>query len=122
MTRRKFLVDLAGLAVASLAWDRLALADTRSFDFSPQQQGKLRAPKNPAAQRVASGYHFITPGALTVAVAPFAAPLATYATDASTIVGSDPDYAQLLADALGLKLVLVPVAWPDWPLGLASGK
>ena len=61
------------------------------------------------SRRAASGYHFN-------------APLATYATDASTIVGSDPNYAQLLADALGLKLVLVPVAWPDWPLGLASGK
>jgi polar amino acid transport system substrate-binding protein len=122
MTRRKFLVDLAGLAVASLAWNGLALADTRSFDFSPQQHGRLRAPKNLAAQRLASGYRIIAQDTFTVAVAPFAAPLATYATDAGTIIGSDPDYAQLLADALGLKLILVPVAWPNRPLGLTSGK
>jgi polar amino acid transport system substrate-binding protein len=28
----------------------------------------------------------------------------------------------LVADSLGLKLEIVPVAWADWPLGLASGK
>lgn len=122
MTRRKFLTGLAGVAVASLSWNRLALADTRSFDFTPEQRGQLKASVDPAAQRLASSYRLVTPGILTVAVAPFAAPLATYATDARTIVGSDPDYARLLAEALGLTLTLVPVAWPDWPLGLASGK
>jgi polar amino acid transport system substrate-binding protein len=122
MTRRKFLTNLAGLAIASLAWERAAFADTRSFDFSPEQKGRPRASVDPAAQRLASNYRLVTPGVLTVAVAPFAAPLATYATDARTIVGSDPDYAQLLAGALGLKLNLVPVAWADWPLGLSSGK
>jgi polar amino acid transport system substrate-binding protein len=122
MTRRKFLTGLAGVAVASLAWDGLALADTRSFDFSPEQRGRPKASVNPAAQRLASAYRLATPGVLTVAVSPVAAPLATYATDARTIIGSDPDYAQLLASALGLKLALVPIAWTDWPLGLASGK
>jgi len=122
MTRRQFLTGLAGVAVASLGWNRLAFADTRAFDFSPEQRGQLNASADPAAQRLARGYRLVTPGALTVAVAPFAAPLATYATDARTIVGSDPDYARLLADALGLKLALVPVVWTDWPLGLASGK
>ncbi len=37
------------------------------------------------------------------------------------MVGIEPDIARL-ADALGLKLVIVPVAWADWPLGLESGK
>lgn len=122
MTRRKFLLDLAGIAVASLGLDGLALAGAAAFDFSPQQQGRLRAPSNPVAQRLTRDYRFVTPDTLTVAVSPFGPPIATYATDARTIVGSDPDYARLLADALGLKLVLVPVAWPDWPLGLTSGK
>lgn len=58
----------------------------------------------------------------TVAIAPFAPPISTYASDAKTVVGFDPDYAQLVADALGLKLELLPIAWADWPLGLSSGK
>lgn len=121
--RRKFLVNLAALAATSVAWRAgSAWGETRSFDFSPEQRGRVKAPKNPEAIRLLGGYRFVTPGALTVAVAPFATPIATYATDARTIVGSDPDYAQLVADALGLKAVLVPVAWPDWPLGLTSGK
>ena len=33
-----------------------------------------------------------------------------------------PQALELIADGLGLKLVLVPVAWADWPLGLESGK
>ena len=48
--------------------------------------------------------------------------MSTYATDARTVVGADPDYAQLVADALGRTLVLLPIAWADWPLGLTSGK
>ncbi|ABE36304.1 bacterial extracellular solute-binding s, 3 family protein [Paraburkholderia xenovorans LB400] len=122
--RRKFLANFAALSAVSMVWPAgRALADIRSFDFSPEQRGRLRAQKNPAAVRLLSnGYRFVEAGVLTVAVAPFAAPLASYATDARTIVGSDPDYAQLVADALGLKLAFVPVAWPDWPLGLASGK
>ena len=38
------------------------------------------------------------------------------------MIGADPDFALLIADSLGLKLNLVPLAWADWPLGLASGK
>ncbi|HFS6035673.1 TPA: transporter substrate-binding domain-containing protein, partial [Klebsiella pneumoniae] len=37
-------------------------------------------------------------------------------------IGSDPDIARLLAGSLGLKLRLVPTAWEDWPLGIASGR
>lgn len=120
--RRTFLMNVASLAIAA-AWPvRSARADTHSFDFSPEQRGRVRAPKNSDAIRELGVFHFVTPGTFTVAVAPFAVPIGTYATDARTVIGSDPDYAQLLADALGLKLALVPVAWPDWPLGLMSGK
>lgn len=48
--------------------------------------------------------------------------MATYATDARTVVGADLDYASAIAESLGLELELVPVAWADWPLGLTSGK
>ena len=121
--RRRFLINVTALAAMPLTWPvGFAQAATQSFDFSAEQKGRVRAPKNYAALHGLDGYRFVTPGALTVAIAPFAAPIATYATDARTVVGSDPDYAQLVADAFGLHLQLVPVAWADWPLGLASGK
>lgn len=93
------------------------------FDFSPQQAGRARADKDPEAIKlIPKDFHFVREGVLTVAIAPFAPPIATYATDAKTVVGFDPDFAQLVADALGLKLDLQPIAWADWPLGLSSGK
>ena len=121
--RRPFLARLTALAAMPLVWPaRIARAATQSFDFSPEQKERVRAPKDPDALRLLAGYHLVTAGVLTVAIAPFDPPIATYATDARSVVGSDPDYAQLVADALGLRLQLVPVAWPDWPLGLASGR
>ncbi len=110
--------------VAALAWvaaSGTALAQT--FDFSPEQKARLRADKNAAAiAAIPKDFQFVKEGVFTVAIAPFAPPIATYATDAKTVVGFDPDYAQLIADALGRKLELLPIAWADWPLGLSSGK
>ena len=121
--RRRFLCELTALAALPLAWHAgFAQAAAQTFDFSAEQKGRVRAPKDPDASRAALAYRFITPGVFTVAVAPAAPPIATYATDAHSVVGADPDYAQLLADALGLRLQLVPVAWADWPLGLTSGR
>ncbi|MPR07503.1 ABC transporter substrate-binding protein [Microvirga tunisiensis] len=104
-----------GLSHASAAGD--------IFDLSPDQPGRIRAEKNPAAAAaIPKDFKFATPGKFTVAVSPGGPPLATYATDAKTVVGADPDYALAIADSLGLELELVPVAWADWPLGLTSGK
>ena len=61
-------------------------------------------------------------GKLTVAVSPFAAPLAVYATDNKTPVGNEVDLAVALAQSLGLEADIVPTAWADWPLGVESGK
>jgi polar amino acid transport system substrate-binding protein len=122
-SRRTFVASLTALAATPLVWPiGFARAATQSFDFGPEQNGRIRAARDPDALRLLAGYRFVTPGVFTVAIAPFAAPIATYATDARTVVGADPDYAQLIADTLGLRLLLVPVAWPDWPLGLASGR
>jgi polar amino acid transport system substrate-binding protein len=110
---------LAALALA--AFGGAALAQT--FDSSPEQKGRPRTERNAAAiAAIPKDYKFVREGVLTVAIAPFAPPISTYATDAKTVVGFDPDYALLIADALGLKLELVPIAWADWPLGLSSGK
>lgn len=65
----------------------------------------------------------VEPGTLTVAISALnSPPLALLASDNRTRIGSDPDIARLLAGSLGLKLRLVPTAWEDWPLGIASGR
>lgn len=93
------------------------------FDLSPEQPGRLHTGPNPAAiAAIPQGFPFVRPGYLTVAAVPGSPPLTTYATDAKTVIGSDPDLATLVAESLGLQLEIVPVAWPDWPLGLTSGK
>lgn len=112
---------LGGLAMIGQMQDR-ALAQV-PFDLGPEQPGRVRAEKQPEAiAAVPKGFKFVEPGVFTVAVSPGGPPLATYATDARTVVGADADFAQLIADSLGLKLDLQPIAWADWPLGLASGK
>ncbi|MFV7454754.1 ABC transporter substrate-binding protein [Stenotrophomonas maltophilia] len=83
----------------------------------------LKGTFDPKAQAlIPAGYRFVTPGTFTVATHPGQLPLADYGADSKDVVGIEPDIARLIADGLGLKLVIVPVAWPDWPLGLESGK
>lgn len=114
------------LLIATLAWVAfpvLAAVAEDGFDLSPEQPGRIHAKKNDAAAAaIPADFKFVTPGKFTVAVAPGGPPLATYATDARTVVGADPEYASAVAESLGLQLELVPVAWIDWLLGLASGK
>ncbi len=118
--RRLFMT--AALAAAAGLPLRTALATAAIADLDPRQAGRVRAPRDAAAIRAAGGYRWVRDGAFTVAIAPHAPPVSTYATDARTVVGADPDYAQLVADAFGRTLALVPIAWADWPLGLSSGK
>ncbi|WP_140724432.1 ABC transporter substrate-binding protein [Pseudomonas sp. Hp2] len=83
----------------------------------------IHAQPDPAAIALLSKrFKPIVPGTLTVATVAGALPLGDYAADSKTLIGVEPDIAQLVADALGLRLNLVPVAWADWPLGLESGK
>lgn len=100
--------EAAAVAAASLAGTNTAV---------------LKGTLDPKAQAlIPAGYRFVTPGAFTVATHPGQLPLADYGADSKGVVGIEPDIARLIADALGLKLVIVPVAWADWPLGLESGK
>ena len=116
-------IGFAAAIVASCIGASSASAAGDIFDLSPNQLGRIRAEKDPAAiAAIPKDFKFVTAGKFTVAISPGGPPLATYATDAKTVVGADPDYALTIADSLGLELELVPVAWPDWPLGLVSGK
>ncbi len=112
----------ASLLVAGLTVGGTALAQS-TFDLSPEQAGRPHTTKSDKVVGLISpDFKFANPGELTVAITLGAPPLGTYATDSATPVGGDPDIASLLAEKFGLKLNLVPVAWPDWPLGVISGK
>lgn len=120
--RSKAIPAVIGIC-AFLASSLLTLA-SEPFDLSPEQSARPRAEKDPALiASIPARFKFVEDGVLTVGIAPGGTPpVATYATDAATVIGADPDIAQLIADKLGRKLNLVAVAWEDWPLGLASGK
>jgi len=111
-------------AIASIAVGLNATASAATtFNLSPDQQIRIHADPLPSAiKEIPANFKFLEKDTLTIGIVPGLPPLSTYATDARTIVGFDPDLAQLVADSLGKKLKLVPIAWPDWPLGLASGK
>jgi polar amino acid transport system substrate-binding protein len=122
MTLSRIVSSLARAAVIGAALAPTALC-ALTPDLSPEQKGRVRAEKVPAAvAAISKDFKLVTDGVLTVATNPFELPLDALATDTKTPIGNEPDIAQLVADSLGLKLELVPVAWPDWPLGLVSGK
>ncbi len=95
-------------------------AAPKTFNLSPQQD-RVPATADPAAGALVPA-EVSKDGKLTVAVSPFAAPLAVYATDNATPVGNEVDIAVALAQTLGLEAEIVPTTWADWPLGVASGK
>lgn len=118
--RSRFSVLTVGLVGLGL-WATTSPA--AEFDLSPEQSTRVHAEKSDKAiAAIPKDYKFVEPGVLTIGINPWDPPVATYATDAKAVVGTDPDLAVLLAETLGLKLNLVAVAWEDWPLGLSSGK
>jgi polar amino acid transport system substrate-binding protein len=92
----------------------------KTFNLSPQQDRVKATVDKAAAALVPEAIK--KDGKLTVAVSPFSAPLAVYATDNKTPVGNEVDIAVALAESLGLEAEIVPTAWADWPLGVDSGK
>lgn len=115
------------IGIAGIVYSRVRQAPDAGVAAATSLAGAntavLKGTFDPKAQAlIPAGYHFVTPGAFTVATHPGQLPLADYGADSKDVVGIEPDIARLIADGLGLKLVIVPVAWPDWPLGLESGK
>ncbi len=115
------------VGIAGIVYSRLRQAPDAGVVAANSLEGAntavLKGTFDPKAQAlIPAGYRFVTPGAFTVATHPGQLPLADYGADSKDVVGIEPDIARLIADGLGLKLVIVPVAWADWPLGLESGK
>jgi polar amino acid transport system substrate-binding protein len=121
ITRRNCLSLLAGAASAAILPIR-AFAQ-QAIDLSPAQAGRPRAQIDEAAIKLlAKDVKFAKDGVFTIANTASRLPFGGYADDTRTIIGSEPDIGQLVADALGRKLEVVPTAWADWPLGVTSGK
>ncbi|HDS1578400.1 TPA: ABC transporter substrate-binding protein [Stenotrophomonas maltophilia] len=121
------IVGVLVIGIAGIVYSRVRQApEGRTVDAASlvgANTAVLKGTPDPKAQAlIPAGYRFVTPGAFTVATHPGQLPLADYGADSRDVVGIEPDIARLIADALGLKLVIVPVAWADWPLGLESGK
>jgi polar amino acid transport system substrate-binding protein len=89
-------------------------------DTSPDQDRVHTQPNQEAIDLLPPG--LVDDGVLRVATTPFSAPLDFYADDNTTPIGNETDVAQLVADALGLDLELVPTAWENWPLATQSGE
>lgn len=121
------IVGVLVIGIAGIVYSRVRQAPEAAAVAAANLAGTntavLKGTLDPKAQAlISAGYRFVTPGAFTVATHPGQLPLADYGADSRDVVGIEPDIARLIADALGLKLVIVPVAWADWPLGLESGK
>ena len=100
-----------------------AKGDAPAFNLTADQDRvHLDAVPEAVASLEAGGFQPVEAGKLTVVTSPFAAPLALYADDDTTLIGNEVDLAQLIADGLGLELNIQPAAWADWPLGIQSGK
>jgi polar amino acid transport system substrate-binding protein len=98
-------------------------APQEPFDLSAQQAGQPMVEKNEAAiAALPPQFRLAKEGTLSIASTLGAAPISTYATDGSTAIGFDPELGRLIGKSLGLQVKIIPVAWPDWPLGIISGK
>lgn len=121
ITRRDSLSLLAGAASAAILPAR-AFAQ-QAIDLSPEQPGRPRAQRDEEAIKlIARDAKFAKEGVFTVGNNTGRLPFSGYASDTKTVIGSESEIAQLVADALGRKLEIVPTAWADWPLGVISGK
>ncbi len=114
---RRLTAVVAGAALLSAS-----VLYAQGIDLSPEQKGRPHAKPVPEAIKLSHDVHFVKDKSFVVALAGGILPIGGFASDSKTIIGADPDIAQLVADGLGRKLELVNVAWADWPLGLTSGK
>ncbi|WP_242653791.1 ABC transporter substrate-binding protein [Klenkia soli] len=90
-------------------------------DTSPEQADRVRTDEDPDAAALVPA-DVAEDGVLRVGVNGAGdPPLGFLADDNSTVVGSEVDIAQLVADGLGLELEVVNTTWEAWPLGVQSG-
>jgi len=116
------LFGLAGCAdpgAAAPAASSDAEAKSTSYNTSPDQN-RIRSSKD---QKLADAVpeKIKKDGKLTVATTAGSVPLSFHATDEKTVIGTEVDLAQIVADKLGLQLDLQVTSWENWPLKTESG-
>ena len=110
----------AGLMIVFLSV--LSGASAQEYDLSPEQQQRVHTTPGKIAEAIPEDVHFVQEGRFTMAMSPYVPPTSFYASDSQTVIGANADIASLIAEKLGLELDIRVVAWPDWPLGMSSGK
>ncbi|WP_440103278.1 ABC transporter substrate-binding protein [Glutamicibacter mishrai] len=116
------LLGLAGCAdpgTAAPAASADAEAQSTTYNTSPDQD-RIRSTKD---QKLADAVpeKIKKDGKLTVATTAGSVPLSFHATDEKTVIGTEVDLAQIVADKLGLELDLQVTSWENWPLKTESG-
>lgn len=111
----------AGCTAEPEAADTVQAGDT-TYDLSPAQEGRLRVDKVDAI--AAEVPQAIRDRGTLVVTGPAGSvpPLRFYATDDRTVVGSEVDFASLVADILGLKLDLQVADWSQNFVRVDSGE
>lgn len=90
-----------------------------SYNTAPDQD-RIRAEADPDLA-AAVPEQISDDGKLTVATTAGSIPLTFHADDDRTVIGSEIDLAQLVADKLGLELDVQVTSWENWPLKTRSG-
>ena len=89
------------------------------YNFSPDQN-RIRAEKDETLAAAVPDA-IAADGRLTVATTSSSVPLNFHADDDRTVIGSEVDLAQIVADKLGLELDIQVTSWENWPLKTQSG-
>jgi len=117
------LLGLAGYAdpgaAAPAASSNSESKSTITYNTSPDQD-RIRSTKDPKLADAVPD-KIKKDGKLTVATTAGSVPLSFHATDEKTVIGTEVDLAQLVADKLGLELDLQITSWENWPLKTESG-
>lgn len=119
------LIGLAGCtdpgAAAPAASDSTKTSNTQgvTYNTSPEQNRIRTQVDQKLADAVPDSIK--KDGKLTVATTAGSVPLSFHATDEKTVIGTEVDLAQLVADKLGLELDLQITSWENWPLKTESG-
>ncbi|MGP9529112.1 ABC transporter substrate-binding protein [Glutamicibacter sp. AOP5-A2-18] len=117
------LLTLAGCAdpgaAAPAASSGAEAKSSTTYNTSPEQD-RIRSTKD---QKLADAVpeKIKKDGKLTVATTAGSVPLSFHATGEKTVIGTEVDLAQLVADKLGLELDLQVTSWENWPLKTESG-
>ncbi|UYQ76796.1 ABC transporter substrate-binding protein [Glutamicibacter sp. JL.03c] len=117
------LIGLAGCAdpgAAAPAASSDSEAQGTTYNTSPDQD-RIRATKD-VKLADAVPEKIKKDGKLTVATTAGSVPLSFHATDEKTVIGTEVDLAQIVADKLGLELDLQVTSWENWPLKTESGE